>query len=344
MKSKISSSPFGPLFADYIAGCDDPVIAAVDATFATIPMLTGYCPPAWRKALDVMIPKKSDSVAVEKLRIIILFHALYNMFNKGIGRSMLEHAEKFNLIPQEIYGSRRGHRAIECGLNKILTADVSRQSRVPLALCSSNDAVSCYDRIIHSVASLCMQRLGVSSSQCHLLLGTLQQVEHYVRTSYGDSASNYCGIRLRPLQGIGQGNGAGPAIRLVITIPLINMLRQEGFGFHHLSAISGTDCDFVCYTFVDDTDLVHSTTVSSALIEGLQSMLSLWEGGLLATSGALSDSKSYWYAFDYKWTGKKWVYTTSTDLPGSLRLSGPRGPQSVLLSRLEPDEARETLG
>ena len=156
MKARIASSPFGPSFADYIAGSEDPLIAAVDATFATIPMITGYCPPAWCKALDIMIPKKSDSIAVEKLRIIVLFHALYNMFNKRTGRAMLSHAEKFSLIPPEIYGSRRHHRAIECCLNKVLTADLSRQSRAPLALCC-NDAVSCYDRIIHSVASLCMQ-------------------------------------------------------------------------------------------------------------------------------------------------------------------------------------------
>ena len=214
MKAKISSSPFGPTFADYIAGCEDTIVAAVDATFATIPLLTGYCPEAWCHAVDVMIPKKADSVLVEKLRIIILFHALFNMINKRTGREMVSHAELHNLIPQEAYGSRRQHRAIECGLNKVLTADLTRQRRSTLAICS-NDAVSCYDRIIHSVASICMQRLGVPSDTCRLMFGTLQQVHHYVRTTYGDSASHYCGVQLQPLQGIGQGNGAGPAIWLV---------------------------------------------------------------------------------------------------------------------------------
>ena len=342
MKSKIASSPFGPSIADYIAGCEDPVVAAVDATFATIPMITGYCPLAWRRALDVMIPKKADSTAVEKLRIIILFHALYNMFNKHVGRSMLANAERLGIIPPEVYGSRRHHRAIECVLNKVLTADLSRQCRVPLALCS-NDAVSCYDRIIHSVASLCMQRLGVPKNQCHLLFGTLQQVEHYVRTTYGDSATGYAGVLLQPLQGIGQGNGAGPAIWLVISIPLINMLRDAGYGFHHISAISQSPCHFVCYTFVDDTELVQSTSDSTQLIRDLQAMLTLWEGGLRATGGALSAGKSYWYAFDFSWDGNKWKYTTATDLPGDLFITSLSG-ETEPLCRLEPSEARETLG
>ena len=165
MKSKISSSPFGPNFPEYIAGCEDPLIADVDTTFATIPVLTGHCHVAWRKA----IPKKADSILVEKLRIIVLFHALLNMTNKKLGREMIYHAETLGLIPQEAYGSRRSHRAVECGLNKVLTADLSRQRRSALSICN-NDAVSCYDRILHSVASLCMQRLGVPQQSCHLLL------------------------------------------------------------------------------------------------------------------------------------------------------------------------------
>ena len=343
MKSKTSSSPHGPSFLDYIAGSEDPIIADVDATFATIPIITGHCPPAWMKATDVMIPKKADSVLVEKLRIIILFHALFNMTNKRLGREMIYNAEKSGLIPQEAYGSRRNHRAIECGLNKVLTADLSRQRRSPLALCS-NDAVSCYDRIVHSVASLCMQRVGVSPQSCKLLFGTLENIQHFVRTTYGDSSSHYCGIQLRPLQGVGQGNGAGPSIWLVITIPLINMLRAEGYGFRFMTALSGESGYFVCYTFVDDTDLVHSSDTSEHLIQELQHMLDHWEGGLRATGGAINASKSYWYAFDFHWDGKKWRYTTVEEVPGSLSTRTIDGNRRESLIRLEPSEARETLG
>jgi hypothetical protein len=47
-----------------------------------IATLTGYCPRRWSEAIDVMIPKKADSIQVEKLRIIVLFHAIFNMVNK----------------------------------------------------------------------------------------------------------------------------------------------------------------------------------------------------------------------------------------------------------------------
>ena len=256
MKSTTSASPHGPSFVDYIAGSLNGTIAEFDATMSSIPFQTGYAPQAWSTATDVMIPKKATSISVEKLRIIILYHALFNQANKSIGRQIIRHAETFHQIPWEAYGSRRRHRSIECALNKRLTADIWRQTHRTGALCS-NDAKSCYDRIAHNVAILCMRRLGLSPETCYVMIGTLEQVKHHVRTAYGDSASSYQGIEF-PLQGIGQGNGAGPAIWLIVSIPIINMLKAQGFGFKMRTPISHDEFEFVCYTFVDDTDLVHS--------------------------------------------------------------------------------------
>ena len=106
--------------------------------------------------VDIMIPTKVDSIHVEKLIIIVLFDAMFNMLNKQIGREMLSYAEEMMQIPMEAYGSRKGYRAADCALNKVLVNDVIRQKRLIAALCS-NDAKSCYDRIVHVVASLCMR-------------------------------------------------------------------------------------------------------------------------------------------------------------------------------------------
>ena len=344
MRATTSASPHGPGFIDYIAGSRDSNIAQFDAIMASLPFYTGYAPLAWSKATDVMIPKKADSILVEHLRIIILYHALFNQGNKRIGRSLTRHAELHNQIPWEAYGSRHQHRAVECALNKVLTTDILRQTHRPGVLCS-NDAKSCYDRILHNVGTLCMRRLGLSPETCHVMFGTLQQVRHYVRTTYGDSASYYQGIEYS-LQGIGQGNGAGPAIWLIVSIPIINMLKAEGFGFHIRTPISAEDVGFVCYTFVDDTDLIHSPederTVEH-LITDMQSILDHWEGGLRATGGALVPTKSYWYLIHFYWLRDKWHYSTIAQTPGSLCISDAER-QPVLLDRLEVSEARETLG
>jgi hypothetical protein len=109
-----------------------------------------------------------------------------------------------------------------------------------MALCS-NDAKSCFDRILHAIATICMQRVGVTNKEtCLMMFGTLSQAQHYIRTNYGDSDKAYSCIEI-PFQGINQGNGAGPGIWLLVGIPIINMLKTAGFGFKVKTVLSGDE-------------------------------------------------------------------------------------------------------
>jgi hypothetical protein len=68
---------------------------------------------------------------------------------------VMAHAKKHDQLAAEQYGSRKRKMAILHALNKRLTYDILRQTKTSGALCS-NDAKSCYDRILHWVASLCL--------------------------------------------------------------------------------------------------------------------------------------------------------------------------------------------
>jgi hypothetical protein len=345
MKPNTSSSPFGPTFVDYIAGSRDDTIAEFDATMANIPYASGYTPETWTKMTDVLIPKKSDSSLVEKLRIIVLFHAMFNMNNKRIGRAMVANAERLDQLPWEIYGGRKRHRAIECATNKVLTMDIARLEHRSTAVCS-NDAKSCYDRILHAIASICMRRVGVPPETCKMMFGTLAQVEHYVRTNFGDSTTSYACIQI-PFQGVYQGNGAGPGIWMLVSVPIINMLKARGFGFKVTNVMSQEHFSFVCYAFVDDTDLLHSSEPDiglAGLVEEMQSVVDTWEGGLRASGGALVPDKSYWYLIHFTFKNNQWRYDSIEDTPGTLTIRDVSGLNRVMLDRLEVYEARETLG
>jgi hypothetical protein len=353
MRPNTSCSPSGPSFVDYIAGSHDNDIADFDATMANIPYASGYTPKNWTQMTDVLIPKKSHSSLVEKLRIIVLFHAMFNMNNKRIGREMVANAERLRQIPWEVYGGRKKHRAIECAANKVLTMDIARLEHRSMALCS-NDAKSCYDRILHAIASICMRRVGVPKETCHMMFGTLAQVDHYVHTNFGDSTVSYACVEIT-FQGVYQGNGAGPGIWLLVSIPIINMLKAAGFGFKVTNVLSHEQFSFVCYAFVDDTDLVHSTSVPvsydtdvdaqvQALVQEMQEVVDTWEGGLRASGGALVPSKSYWYLIHFQFTNNRWKYASIEDTPGNLTIRDVSGSLRVPLERLEVSEARETLG
>ena len=51
-----------------------------------------------------MIPKKKFDLRPEKLRLINLFHSLYNHNNKWIGREIMKYGEEHGLLAREQYG------------------------------------------------------------------------------------------------------------------------------------------------------------------------------------------------------------------------------------------------
>jgi hypothetical protein len=123
----------------------------------------------------------------------------------------------------------------------------------------SNDVKSCYDMLVHSIASILMQHQNVPASACICVFITLQNLHHTVRTIYGDSKSGYGGtLWAVPYSGVGQGNGAGPAIWAVVSTPVLKVMKDEGFGFRYNTSIERKQLHFVGYTFVDDTDIIQS--------------------------------------------------------------------------------------
>jgi hypothetical protein len=105
---------------------------------------------------------------------------------------------------------------------------------------------SCYDRIIHLVASIVMQHQNVPDTACICMFTTLQNLEHTIRTIYGDSETGYGGtLWTVPSHGLVQGNGAGPTIWAIVVTPLLNQMRQRGFGFFYLTCISNEELHFV---------------------------------------------------------------------------------------------------
>ena len=342
-----ASGPSGLHFGHFQANAMDPQLAAVDAALARIPTLSGYVPLRWMQGMNVMLEKKPGVSQVTKLRTILLYEADYNHNNKLLGRAMMRFAETNALLAPEQYGSRKAHSAIFQSVNKVLTFDILRQSRHPGALCS-NDAKSCYDRIVHSTAGLAMQRCGVPPALVKASLGPIQRLKHYIRTQYGDSTTFFSADSGEvPVQGIGQGNGAGPAIWAVVSTPIFNAMRQRGYGIFLRSPGSGTEFLFVGYAFVDDTDVVvndvsvHATAAS--VTEKLQTSINFWEEALRASGGALAPAKCHWYLIDYQWTGKSWRLVTPADTPATITVRSPSG-RRIPIDRVDPHEGRKTLG
>ena len=107
-----------------------------------------------------MIKKRAGLNNLQALRSIVLTESDFNFNNKILGRRAIQHAKEIDGIAPEQYGSRKYKSSIDQALHKRITYDIIRQTKRPGLLCS-NDAKSCYDRIVHSVAALAYKRIGV---------------------------------------------------------------------------------------------------------------------------------------------------------------------------------------
>jgi hypothetical protein len=131
-----------------------------------------------------------------------------------------------------------------------------------------------------------MRWLGSLIAAINSMLKSLQKVANQIRTAFGVSTKQYENKREIPLQGVGPGNGCVLAGWAIISTPIINLMRAAGFGATFLTAISVSLVAFVCYAFVDDTDIVHTAPyvymTGEELLRQMQCVIDHWEGGLVS--------------------------------------------------------------
>jgi hypothetical protein len=325
-----------------MAAARDPTLAEIHRQLECLPLLTGAPPKTWYKAIDVMIEKKAGNFQVDKLRAICLFDCIANHGFKHLGKCMMTEAEAQQLVAKEQGGSRKGHWASYIGLEKT-TLSADPWHSVPM---TREPATT----VVHSVNSLSLQRVGVPKPAVVCMFLTIQKLEHYIRTIFGDSETYFGGekdvdLYAVPMSTIGQGNGAGPQIWALVSTPILNMLRAEALGMAFRCTLSGEKVGFVGYSFVDDTDLgICGNHVDYLeVVEDMQRSMNCWEGGLRATGGAIAPEKTFWYLIDYKWTNGIPAYKSALECPAEISVKDMYGVVQTI--RCCPvDHAEWTLG
>jgi hypothetical protein len=303
---------------------------------------------------DCFISKKENVLLSDKMRTICLMDTAHNMNNKWHGREFVKHNEKLGILHDELEGSREERNCLECVLKKVLATDVMRQQCKAGLLCS-NDAIQCYDRIVHSVAMLSMMRFGANREAINPLFQQLQQADHHIVTAHGISESP-CGGKKRaqagllPFQGVLQGNGMGPIIWLAMSMLLIEIMHQMGFIATFTSAMSSSKVEFCRFLLVDDADLLHNAANNDVeavtILPHLQAMVDCWEENLRVTVGRIHPEKSFWYLQDFKWDKKahRWLHKTIEDAPGKITIKEPNADTRAVLERLEPHSQSHSGG
>ena len=242
--------------------------------------------------------------------------------------------------------AKRGSKAIEAAIVKVLFFDHIRQNKQP-GIIFASDLMQCFDRMAHPVCSLVSRRLGVPATVIQCMLLTIQQMQHRVRTGYGDSTFTYGNNKTHPLQGGGQGNGASLPLWLAISCILIAMLEDRVIGVRMQTAISLQILIYISIMYVDDTDILLSDisghdTLHDVFKRALRAART-WEEAVLVSGGAVRPEKCYWSAIDFRWKNGNWSYMPMKDFQGEIWVKDTTGtPKQV--ARFDVDNSKDGLG
>ena len=100
---------------------------------------------------------------------------------------MLDSARAGGMIPNQRFGDK-GKTAEDGKFSNVLVCDLSRQRRQKMDSISS-DAGNCYDRIHHAIMALVFLSLGVPSGAITSMLCSIQLMQFFLRTGWGESES-----------------------------------------------------------------------------------------------------------------------------------------------------------
>ena len=295
------------------AGAAHPKLSWIHFEMSLMPMKTGYSPKRWQSGIDVMLLKNPDVYLLNKLRTIVLYEADFNNENKRLGRSAMKNALKMGKIAKEQF-SRPGRSSQDNALSKRLLFDYYRTIKRPFGICSC-DLKSCYDRVVHTAASLALQRVGIPITEIRCMFGTIQSLIHKIRTSYGLSEASYGGLSKKfrkPPQGMGQGNGSGPSVWAILSSTIFEELHTKGYSTRFCMALSKGLFKMCGFAYVDDSDLIADGNNEEEVHKKLQQTLTQWDNSMEVTGGAIAPEKFWWYLIDFEWSGGKWKYKKGT--------------------------------
>ena len=307
-----------------------------------------YVYDRWKKVVNAMIEKIPGKPLLTKLRIIHLLESDFNLMI-GIlwGRRLVYHGEANNYFDDGQSGSRPTKRCQELLTQKDTMLSIWRMSKARGAF-FDNDAKSCFDRIVMTVASLCSQQLGMPPAPCATFLTALSQMIYHIKTSFGVSNEHYSSTTDYTIHGPGQGGRGSPCVWLIISSLLMKCARMRTEGAKVINPFNKDDAAELFITgFVDDVThwISNEQKDSIELIADVQRIAQWWEQLLNATGGKLALEKCFVYVMDWKFdiNGNGRIIPP-IDIPVKVQLTDSETKEEYNIDYRSCDEYHRSLG
>ena len=120
----------------------------------------------WLTSIVMLLPKDTGRSKIHRLRIINTYESEYNLVLKYFwSKQGMKKSESNQWLGNNQTGGRKNFYAVMTGTIDQLIIETHRLTKYPLYI-HQDDAMGCYDRIIHSHAILNSRKLDIPNNIC----------------------------------------------------------------------------------------------------------------------------------------------------------------------------------
>ena len=143
----------------------------------------GLSLPRWWRVENIMIEKIQGTPRLNKLRVIHILEADYNLALKVLwAKRAMNNIENKGAMGEAQWGGRSSRSTIDVLIMKMMKYDTSARARMILALLE-NDATACYDRMVVNLSSAISQAYRIPHKACEAVSETLIHMMYHIKTS-----------------------------------------------------------------------------------------------------------------------------------------------------------------
>jgi hypothetical protein len=269
---------------------------------ATLAATRGFYLQRWIQVINAMIYKKPGVIELDKLCVIHLFEADFNLLvGVYFGRQAMHHQVDRNLIHQGQFG-KPGGECHDAALSKVLHNLMAFFTQTPMGQFESN-ATACFDREVMNFVFTCFYSHGAPMGPLRMWEQVLYHVVHRVKTSHGLSTATYTFSEESPIHGPGQGSRGGPASCSTMTSLLIEGMYRLCHRLTFSDPSQAHQYSTTTNMFIDDASNCTNASLSwlyyppelAEVVSMLQQESQTWERLLWTSGGLLNLTKFLYY-------------------------------------------------
>jgi hypothetical protein len=206
----------------------------------------------WIHVVNVMIYKKPGCIELDRLRLIHLFEADFNLII-GIlfGRQAMYHQVDNRLLNTSQFG-RPGGECPNASITKVFhNLTLLSLTHTPMGQ-FENDATACFDREVMKFVLACYHSTGAPLGPLKMWEQVLYNIVHKVKTGFGLSNEGYIFSSDSPIYGPGQGSRGGPGSCATMTSVLIDGMPRLCNGLQFTNPAQQLQYTATVKMFIDD--------------------------------------------------------------------------------------------